>query len=58
MTSSNEVFFPRVEDYTNWRSEVTTYAQQKKEFQGKAEPTKVVTEKEIKASETIYNPIT
>lgn len=58
MTSSNEVFFPKAEDYTNWKADVTTYADKKKEFQGKPEPTRFVTQKQIKSNETEYNPIT
>ena len=58
MTSSNEVFFPRGEDYTNWKSDVSNYTYQKRDFVVKPEPTKVVTQKEIKANETQYNPIT
>ena len=58
MTSSNEVFFPRGEDYNNWKQEVNTYSQVKKEFQGKPDPTDRVLVNKIKATETLYNPIT
>ena len=58
MTSSNEVFFPKTEDYSNWKSDVNNYTYQKRDFVAKPEPPKVVTQKEIKKNETLYNPIT
>lgn len=58
MTSSNEVFFPRENDYSSWKVELDTYQKTKKDFQGKAEPPKYVTEKGYKKVETQYNPIT
>lgn len=57
-TFSNEVFFPNQTDYSNWKQDITTYAQTKKEFQGKAEPPKYFTETEYKKIECQYNPIT
>ena len=57
-TSSNEVFFPQENDYNNWKTDVSDYTKTKKEFQGKPEPTKFVSEKDYKTAETKYNPIT
>lgn len=31
-TASNEVFFPRQEEYSNWKNEINTYVTQKTEF--------------------------
>ena len=57
-TSSNEVFFPRDNEYTTWRSDVSKYINQKTEFQGVPPPYVKVTNKAVKAQETRYNPIT
>ena len=58
MTSSNEVFFPKGEDYSTWKSDVNKYTYQKRDFVGKPQPTNFVTQKEIKMNESLYNPIT
>lgn len=58
MTSSNEVFFPRNDDYSTWKQDMDQYQRTRKEFQGKPEPPKFVTEREYKKVETQYNPIT
>lgn len=57
-TASNEVFFPKDNDYQNWCKDVGNYIQTKTEFQGKAEPYVKVDYKSVKARETRYNPIT
>lgn len=57
-TASNEVFFPRNDDYSNWKSDVHNYIETKTNFQGEAPKYKKVTNKEYKARETKYNPIT
>lgn len=57
-TSSNEVFFPRGDDYDAWRREVGDYITKKTEFQGKADPYMKVSNKMVKEMETRYNPIT
>lgn len=58
MTASNEVFFPKSDDYNSWKNELGTYQKTKKEFQGKPDPPHYVTEKAYKLVETQYNPIT
>lgn len=57
-TASNEVFFPKDNDYQAWRNDMGNYTQTKSEFQGKAEPYVKVDYKSVKARETRYNPIT
>jgi hypothetical protein len=57
-TASNEVFFPRQNDYNDWKSGVSTYVKEKTEFQGKPIYHQQVTNKTMKARETTYNPIT
>jgi hypothetical protein len=52
------VFFPRDNDYNEWKNSISNYAKEKKEFQGKAEAYKKVTFKEMKLNETKYNPVT
>lgn len=58
MTASNEVFFPKGEDYNNWKQDVNSYIQTKKEFQGVAEPYVKNDHVKIKKIESFYNPIT
>lgn len=57
-TYSNEVFFPRENDYHSWKRDISDYAKTKKEFQGKPEAPSYFKEKEYKQIETQYNPIT
>ena len=57
-TASNEVFFPKDNDYNSWKQDVSSYIQTKTNFQGKADPYVKVTNAFIKAQETKYNPIT
>ena len=57
-TASNEVFFPRDQDYNTWCKDVTDYIVKKTEFQGKADPYKKVDHKSIQERQTRYNPIT
>ena len=57
-TASNEVFFPRQNDYNDWKNGVSTYVQEKTNFQGVPNPHKQVTNKTMKTMETSYNPIT
>jgi len=48
-TASNEVFFPREDDYGAWKNEVKNYIDSKTNFQGKADPYVKVTNQFIKA---------
>ena len=59
-TASNEVFFPRDNDYNSWKAEVSDYIVKKKEFQGTAqlEPYVKVDHKSVQERQTRYNPIT
>ena len=57
-TASNEVFFPRDQEYNQWKNQVSNYLETKNNFQGKADPYIKVTNAAIKAQETRYNPIT
>lgn len=44
--------------YDDWKHDVTTYHDTKKNFQGRAEPYKKVTTEFVKNQEVQYNPIT
>jgi hypothetical protein len=57
-TSSNEVFFPDANNYNSWKQDVNQYISSKTNFQGKPDPYRKVTHREVKAVETLYNPIT
>jgi hypothetical protein len=48
-TASNEVFFPRDDDYHKWKADISNYIQTKTNFQGKADPYVKVTNQFIKA---------
>lgn len=48
-TASNEVFFPREDDYGAWKNEVKNYIDSKTNFQGKVDPYVKVTNQFIKA---------
>ena len=57
-TKSNEVFFPKEQEYSSWRADVSKYINEKTEFQGVPPPYVKITNKAVKAQETRYNPIT
>ena len=57
MTASNEVFFPRNNDYDNWKSDVADYQMKRTNFQGVPEKVNHVKEHTMKKIETEYNPI-